>query len=122
MAKTSKITKFLTAALLLLPASVLAAGLDPALIPVPAGLPGDSATTASGTILRYTNIALSLVGIIAVAFLIYGGFRYITSAGNEEAAEGGKKIITNAIIGLVVIIFSYVIVTVIVNALARQTV
>lgn len=66
---------------------------------------------------RIINIALSVAGLVAVLFLIIGGFRYITSAGNEETAEQAKKIIINAIIGIVVIILSFVIVRVISNAL-----
>lgn len=79
------------------------------------GLPND--TSVSGFILKIINIALAVAGLIAVLFLIIGGFRYITSAGNEETAESAKKIITNAIIGIVVIILSFVIVRVISNAL-----
>ncbi len=85
-----------------------------------AGLPCDE--SISGFILKIINIALSVAGLIAVLFLIIGGFRYITSAGNEETAEQAKKVITNAIIGVVVIILSFVIVRVISNALARNTV
>src|SRR5690606_20766095 len=72
------------------------------------GLPND--TSLSGFIMKIINIALTVAGLIAVLFLIIGGFRYITSAGNEETAEQAKKIITNAIIGIVVIILSFVIV------------
>lgn len=79
------------------------------------GLPGD--TNVSTFILRIINIALAIAGLIAVLFLIIGGFRYITAAGNEEAAESAKKIIINSIIGVVVIILSFVIVRVISNAL-----
>src|SRR3989344_2059051 len=79
------------------------------------GLPGD--TRISEFILRIINIALAIAGLVAVLFLIIGGFRYITAAGNEEAGGQAKKIITNAIIGIVVIILSFVIVRVISNAL-----
>ncbi|OGE82384.1 MAG: hypothetical protein A3B10_02815 [Candidatus Doudnabacteria bacterium RIFCSPLOWO2_01_FULL_44_21] len=79
------------------------------------GLPGDD--RVSTFVLRIINIALAIAGLIAVLFLIIGGFRYITSAGNEETAEQAKKIITNAIIGIVVIILAFVIVRVISNAL-----
>lgn len=68
----------------------------------------------------FINGLLGLVGVISILFIIIGGFRYITSGGNEEAAESGKKILTNAIIGLVVVILSYVIVVVVVNALQGQ--
>jgi len=63
------------------------------------------------------KILLPLVGLVSVAFIIIGGFQYITSGGNEEQAEAGKKTLTNAIIGLVVVILSYIIVVVIINAL-----
>lgn len=81
------------------------------------GLPGD--TKLSDFILRIINIALAIAGLVAVLFLIIGGFRYITAAGNEEASASAKKIITNAIIGIVVIILSFVIVRVISNALLQ---
>jgi len=83
-------------------------------------LPND--TNLSGFIMKIINIALTIAGLIAVLFLIIGGFRYITSAGNEETAEQAKAIITNAIIGIVVIILSFVIVRVISNALANNQV
>jgi TRAP-type C4-dicarboxylate transport system permease small subunit len=79
------------------------------------GLPNE--TSISALILRVINIALAVAGLVAVLFLIIGGFRYITSAGNEETAEQAKKIITNSIIGIVIIILSFVIVRVISNAL-----
>ncbi|HTL39343.1 MAG TPA: pilin [Methylomirabilota bacterium] len=84
------------------------------------GLPND--TSVSAFIIKIINIALAVAGLIAVLFLIIGGFRYITSAGNEETAEQAKKIITNAIIGIVVIILSFVIVRVISNALVYNQV
>lgn len=73
--------------------------------------------TAVGLILGLINVMLAIAGTIAVLFLIIGGFRYITAHGNEEQAEGAKKTIQHAIIGLVVIILSFVIIIVISNAL-----
>jgi hypothetical protein len=66
------------------------------------------------------NILLPVVGIITVVFIIIGGFRYITARGDEEAAASGKKILTNAIIGLVIVILSYIMVIVVINALLPQ--
>lgn len=74
--------------------------------------------TFSGIVMAVIqNILLPIVGIISVLFIIIGGFQYITSGANEELAETGKKTLTNAIIGLVIVILSYIIVTVIINAL-----
>ena len=99
---------------LLLPA--LAAAVD--IVPSPiSGLPGSKSSKLSGELMTIIQTGLAVVGLIAVGFLIYGGFQYVTSAGNDESAEGAKKTIQNAIIGLVVVILSYIIVTVIANAL-----
>ncbi len=67
--------------------------------------------TLTGLIIYVINIMLALAGVISVLFLIIGGFWYITSAGNEETAEKGKGTVINAIIGIVIVILSYVIVT-----------
>lgn len=68
--------------------------------PVP---PGTARGDLASVILNIINYALAIVGVVALAFLIYGGFRYITSAGNETIIEDAKKVIVNAVIGIVVI-------------------
>jgi hypothetical protein len=59
---------------------------------------------------RIIQIAFALAGLVATFYLIMGGYNYITSGGDPEAAEGAKVMITNAIIGMVVILVSYLIV------------
>jgi hypothetical protein len=78
-------------------------------------------TTLTGFILRVINIALALAGLIAVLFMIIGGFRYITAGGNTDSAELGKKTILNSVIGIIVIILSFVIVRVVSNTLMNAT-
>ncbi len=63
------------------------------------------------------NWALYLSAIVAVIFIIIGGFRYITSAGNDATATAGRKTLTNALIGLVIVVLSYMIVQVVYNFL-----
>lgn len=53
---------------------------------------------------------LYFAGIIAVIIIVWGGYLYITSAGNEEQAEKGQKAMTNAVIGVVLVIMALVIV------------
>ena len=52
------------------------------------------------------SVALELSGIVLFIMLIIGGFGYLTSGGNPKAAEGAKKTITYAIIGLVFIVLA----------------
>jgi hypothetical protein len=74
--------------------------------------------SATTVILGEIQAAFAIAGTVAVLFLIFGGFTYLASAGNEEQAEKGKKIIINSIIGLVVIIMSTVIVTIVAGLLS----
>ena len=67
------------------------------------------------------NWALYLAAIIAVLIIIYGGFLYITARGNDTQAAAGTKTLTRAIIGLVIIVLSYMIVQVVYNFLVGRT-
>lgn len=55
------------------------------------------------------NWVLIVTGAFAVLMLIIGGFRYITSAGNEGQVEAAKETMTAAIIGLVIVLLAFVI-------------
>lgn len=68
---------------------------------------------------RVTNWVLGITGAVAVLFIIYGGFRYITASGNQTQMETAKNILIKAIIGLVIIVVAYVIVTAVLGALTR---
>lgn len=68
------------------------------------------AQTAREFIINTVNFALTFLGIIAMVIIIYGGFLYVTAAGNEEQAGKGKKSITYAVIGILIIIASFAIV------------
>ena len=74
----------------------------------------------SDLVLGVIHLLLLVSGSLAVLFIIIGGFFYITSAGNEEQAEQGRATLTNAVIGIVVIILSYAIVNVISNTIVGQ--
>jgi len=73
--------------------------------------------TTSTTIAEYAvyifKFSIILAAIIAFAVLIYGGSRYITSSGNPTAMDDAKKWILSAIIGLALVLFSYIILNII---------
>ncbi len=62
-----------------------------------------------GLILRWTNIVLSFIGILAVIALIWAGIRMITQFGDENAVEESKKIIQYAVIALILAFSVYTI-------------
>lgn len=51
-------------------------------------------------------IAMGLGGVIAFLLIVFGGFQIILSAGNPDKVKAGKEMITSAIAGLLLIIFS----------------
>lgn len=61
------------------------------------------------------RLMLTFAGAIAVLFVVYGGFQYLTAQGNDEQAEKGKTTLVNAMMGIVIIILSYALVAVVVN-------
>ncbi|MCK5491373.1 MAG: hypothetical protein KAI67_06050 [Candidatus Pacebacteria bacterium] len=67
-------------------------------------------------IVHIINYILGFLGLLAVAFVIYAGFLLVTAGGEEDNLNKGKKIITYAAIGIVIILLSYGIVNVIVGA------
>ncbi len=50
---------------------------------------------------------LTLIGIIFVVLLMYGGFVYMTSGGNDEKVKKAKNTLKAAVIGLVIIVSGY---------------
>ncbi|MCK4554394.1 hypothetical protein KAU19_05550 [Candidatus Parcubacteria bacterium] len=71
---------------------------------------GDVHTTPQALIGRIINAVLGIVGSIALAMFIYGGFTWMTSSGNSEKVQKGKDILIWAALGLVVIFASYALV------------
>ncbi|MBP9728009.1 MAG: hypothetical protein KBD27_01385 [Candidatus Moranbacteria bacterium] len=57
------------------------------------------------------NFLLSITGIIGIIMLVVGGLMYITSAGDEDRMDTGKKIVQYSIIGIAISLGALVIVT-----------
>lgn len=68
-------------------------------------------------VIEIISILLNWAGIVAVAFVLYGSFLYVTSYGDDQKIELAKKTLTWAIIGIVIITFSGLIVNFIASTL-----
>ncbi len=60
----------------------------------------DSLKTLAGKII---NIFSIIVGIVAVIFIILGGFRYITSGGDSGKVGSAKNTLIYALVGLIIV-------------------
>ncbi len=68
-------------------------------------------------IVRIINVVLGFLGIVVVGIVLYAGYLWMTSQGNEEVVAAAKKMLVNATIGLVIIISAYTITTFILRSL-----
>ena len=73
------------------------------------GLKDQSAqnTTLESMVGRLISSLLSLVGLLLLVYLIYGGFKYMTAGGDSKGVQEATSIIRNAVIGLIIIVLSY---------------
>ena len=67
-------------------------------------------------VLTIVNYFLTFLGIVAVIMIIYGGILYVTAAGKEETVGNAKKIIMYSLIGIIIILLSFALVTTILGA------
>lgn len=99
---------------------------SPASIPKPTFLPGPdeelqrneggARTILGSRILPKMAIGMvGFMGITAILFLIVGGVRFATSYGNDEAIEKAKHQIMYSLIGLLIALLAYTIVSIVIN-------
>jgi len=55
------------------------------------------------------KFAIWAVGLSSLFMISIGGFMYFTSAGNTSKMEGGKRVIADAIYGLIAVLFAWLI-------------
>jgi hypothetical protein len=75
---------------------------------------------AGDLLVTVIRILLGLISMVAVLYIVLGGYKYVTSAGNEEAAAQGRKTLTYAVIGLVIAVLAYTIVSVVNNTIGGE--
>lgn len=73
------------------------------------------------TIARLIRVVIGFLGVIAVILVLYGGFVWMTAGGNEDRVKKAKRILTNATIGLVIVVSSFAIASFVLNALVGAT-
>lgn len=67
---------------------------------------GCISTNPNDFITTFLGFGVGIAGGIAFLLILFGGFQILTSAGNPEQMNAGKELISSAIAGLLLIIFS----------------
>lgn len=85
------------------------------------GLPEASdAESVRDVIIRILEAVLNFLALIAVVVIVIAGIRLILSQGEDEQKDKAKKTILYAIIGLVIVLFARVIVSLVTVYLAEE--
>lgn len=83
---------------------------------------GGSGTDIGTFISGVLNLLVIIAGLIALVFLIIGGIRYITSGGDSSKTEAARKQIIAALIGLVIVLVSFLFLNVVLGLLGLGSV
>ena len=67
-----------------------------------------------------TNVLLFVIGAVSVIMLIIGGFRYVTSQGDQTQVQSAKNTILYSIVGIVVAILAYAAVNFVVSSFVKS--
>lgn len=65
----------------------------------------------NGIIKQITDVLLFIIGAVAVIMLVIGGIRYTISGGDQNQVTAAKNTILYAIIGIIVAILAYAIIS-----------
>lgn len=64
---------------------------------------------------------LSLFGVLFLALMVYGGYLWMNARGNDQQVERAKSLITQAVIGLVVVMSAYVLTRFVIRGVFQAT-
>lgn len=114
----SKLSSSLVAVISSLFMATTAFAADSTLSPPPGSLNPNVDPTAIPQLL--VNMLFIVASFLAIAYLMYGGIKWITSRGDKVAVESARKHIVAAIIGLVIVAGSFFILQVVFRILGAE--
>lgn len=85
------------------------------------GTLGESGTDLRSVIVNIINIALGFLGIVAIGIVLYAGFLWMSSNGEEEKVTRAKQILKAGAIGLLIILSAWTIVTFVISKISGST-
>jgi hypothetical protein len=94
--------------LIFIPQITLAQGANPCTMEAVRGA-SDRGSTLPACISQIYRWSLGIGSLLALLMVIFGGYSYMTSAGNAERASKGTEMIWGAIIGLALLFGAYLI-------------
>ncbi len=73
-----------------------------------------------GLVSAFLPVIISISGLALFAYLLMGGLKYITSGGDEKAVAEARKIITNAVVGMLIVFVAFWIIRILETVLGLE--
>lgn len=70
---------------------------------------------------RIIKIVLGILGVILVVIVVYAGFLWMTAGGEADQVKKAKDWMTNAVVGLIIILSAYAITDFVITKLITAT-
>ena len=70
-------------------------------------IPGGNYQNITDAVNHIFEIAVLVAGVIFIVLFLVGGIQYLTSAGNEEASGKAKKLLVDAVIGVILVLVAW---------------
>ena len=83
------------------------------------GLPSEVNTDPRIVIAELIRDVLGFLGIIAVVIILFAGFRWMTSGGDEDKISKSKQMLVAGVIGLLIVLFSYALASFVIKQIIR---
>jgi len=81
---------------------------------------GGISASIEGRVQLVISVFLGLMAIVFFGLILYGGIIWLTARGKEESVTKAKGILEAAIIGLIIVVFSYAIATFVLTRLSNS--
>jgi len=78
-------------------------------------------TDLRDVIINLVNVLLGFLGIIFIIIILWGGFQWMFSGGNDESVSSARSTLISGFIGIAIIITAFSIAQFVINALSGAT-
>src|SRR3989338_3822679 len=68
-----------------------------------------------------TNVFLGVLGIIFLVFVVYAGYLYLMAMDDAKHVDKAKKMLGNAVIGIILVMAAYAISTFVIDAISKAS-
>ena len=82
---------------------------------------GNDSAEVQDIVANVVQIILSLTGLVFIVLIIYGGYMWGTARGNTDKVDTGRKLIFEAIIGVIIVFGAYILTAFVIQSVGEAT-